>query len=76
MQSWSLGRVTVDSEIRFGKPCITGTRLTVEEIVGWLSAGKAVFDVLTLYPQLTEEDLRACVVYMAERRKLLQIATP
>ena len=64
-----LERITVDPTVRFGKPCIRGTRITVGEVLGYLAGGTAEDDILRQFPQLTREDLRACLAYAAERER-------
>jgi uncharacterized protein (DUF433 family) len=61
-----LERITTDSDVRFGKPCIRGHRITVQEILEWLSSGASQQQILTDYPQLEPEDLLAVYAYAAE----------
>ena len=49
-----------------GKPCIKGTRITVELILRKLGAGRSVTDLLEAYPQLTENDVRAALAFAAD----------
>jgi len=51
-----LARITSDPEVRFGKPCIRGRRITVQEILEWLSTGASPQQILADYPQLEAED--------------------
>jgi uncharacterized protein (DUF433 family) len=46
--------ITINPEIRFGKPCIKGTRITVGDILGWLSSGMTTPEILEDYPELQE----------------------
>jgi uncharacterized protein (DUF433 family) len=59
-------RITVDSDVRFGKPCIRGHRITVQEILEWLSKGASQAQILADYPQLEPEDFLAVYAYAAE----------
>jgi uncharacterized protein (DUF433 family) len=59
-------RISSDPEIMVGKPCIKGTRITVELILRELGAGHSFADVLDAYPHLTEEDLRAAPAFAAD----------
>lgn len=59
------GRVSIDPEINGGKPTVTGTRVSVQTVLGHLSAGDSVEDVLDAYPRLTREDVLACLEYAA-----------
>lgn len=61
-----LERITVDSDVRFGKPCIRGHRITVQEILEWLSGGASQAQILADYPQLEPDDFRAVYAYAAE----------
>ncbi len=61
-----LERITIDPEVRFGKPCIRGHRITVQEILEWLSSGASQQQILADYPQLEPDDFRAVYAYAAE----------
>ena len=70
-------RITIDPEVRFGKPCVRGTRITVGDVLSYLAAGMSEDDVLSDFPQLTPDDIRACLAFSAEReRKLGSIPPP
>jgi uncharacterized protein (DUF433 family) len=60
-----LERITVDPAVRFGKPCIRGHRITVQEILEWLSGGASQERILADYPQLEPEDFLAVYAYAA-----------
>ncbi len=66
-----LERITVDSSVRFGKPCVRGTRLTVGDVLGYLAGGMTETEVLDNFPQLTHEDILACLAFAAERERRL-----
>ncbi len=61
-----LDRITLDPEVRFGKPCAKGTRITVGDVLGDLASGMSEEEVLADFPQLEAEDIRACFAYAAE----------
>jgi uncharacterized protein (DUF433 family) len=61
-----LGRITIDSDVRFGKLCIRGHRITVQEILEWLSSGASQQQILADYPQLEPDDFLAVYAYAAE----------
>jgi len=68
-----LGRIVVDPNIRFGKPRIHGTRISVGDVLGYLAGGMSPAEILADFPQLAPEDIRACLAYAAEReRRMLQ----
>ena len=60
-------RIVSDPEIRFGKPVVRGTRLTVGDVLGYLAGGMSEQDLLADFPVLTQEDIRACLAYAADR---------
>jgi uncharacterized protein (DUF433 family) len=55
-----------DPEILFGKPCIKGTRISVDLILEKLSGGEPIEYLLTAYPKISREDILACLQYAAE----------
>ena len=61
-----LERITTDPEVRFGKPCIRGHRITVQEILEWLSSGASQQQILADFPQLEPQDFLAVYAYAAE----------
>jgi uncharacterized protein (DUF433 family) len=63
--SMDLERISVDHQIMGGVPCVRGTRIPVATVVGLIAHGYTSEDVLRDYPQLTEEDVRACLLYAA-----------
>jgi uncharacterized protein (DUF433 family) len=67
-----LDRISIDSAVRFGKPCVRGTRITVGDILGYLAGGMSEEQLLKEFPQLQPEDIRACLAYAAERERRTQ----
>jgi uncharacterized protein (DUF433 family) len=59
-------RISADPAIMMGKPCIKGTRITVELILRKLGAGRTFADLLESYPQLSEDDLRTALAFAAD----------
>lgn len=64
-----MDRITIDPNVRFGKPCVRGTRLSVGDILGYLAGGMSEADLLSDFPQLVQDDIRACLNYAAERER-------
>ena len=64
-------RIVIDPEVRFGKPCVRGTRLTVGDVLSYLASGMSEDEVLADFPQLTREDIRACLAFAADRERRL-----
>jgi uncharacterized protein (DUF433 family) len=58
-------RISIDSQICHGKPCIAGTRIMVSIILDYLKAGESTDAILENYPTLTEDDIRATLGYAA-----------
>ncbi len=65
--------ITIEPGKRSGKPCIRGMRVTVYDVLGYLALGMTNEEVLDDFPYLTEEDIRACLSYAADREKSLMI---
>ena len=61
-----LERISIDPGVCFGKPCIRGHRIWVSLILDFLASGVSAEEILEDYPQLTPEDIRACVAYGSE----------
>ena len=70
-----LSRISVDQEVRFGKPCVRGTRITVGEVLGYLASGMSEMQLREEFPQLAHDDVLACFAFAAERERRL-IAIP
>jgi uncharacterized protein (DUF433 family) len=64
-------RIVIEPAIRFGKPCVRGSRITVGDVLTYLASGMREEDILADFPQLTADDVRACLVYAAERERRL-----
>ncbi len=59
-----IDRITVNPQVHFGKPCIAGTRITVQSVLELLSEGLTFGAIIQdYYPDLTVEDIRACIRY-------------
>ena len=59
--------IGIDPEIRFGRPCLVGTRISVRDVLGWLRNGLSEAHSLQDFLVLTPEMLRACMHYSADR---------
>ena len=59
-----LDKITIDSKIHFGKPCIAGTRITVQNVLELLNEGLSFKEIIqNYYPELNDEDIRASIQY-------------
>jgi uncharacterized protein (DUF433 family) len=65
------GIITIEEGKRGGRPCIRGLRITVADVLGWLAAGLSHDQILADYPELTDDDIRACLSYAADRERRL-----
>jgi len=63
-------RITISANKRFGRPCVKGTRIAVEDVLGWLASGMSNGDILKDFPELKKEDILACLAYAAQRERL------
>ncbi len=59
---------------RFGKPCVRDTRITVFDVLSWLSSGMTFDDIIHDFPELNIADIKACLAYAADRERKLQLA--
>ncbi|HNO25723.1 MAG TPA: DUF433 domain-containing protein [Leptospiraceae bacterium] len=66
--------IEINSEIRFGKPCIKSTRISVYDVLSWFASGMTTDEILEDFPQLTKENILACFAYSADRERRLKIA--
>ncbi len=66
--------ITIEPGKRGGKPCIRGLRITVYDVLEYLASGMTEGEILADFPDLTQQDIRACLAFAADReRRLLQI---
>jgi len=65
--------IVIDNEIRFGKPCIIGTRITVGDILQWLSTGMSEQEILEDYPELQDIHIKAALAFAAERDRMTKV---
>lgn len=61
--------ITIEAGHRGGRPCVRGTRIAVSDVLGWLAAGMSHDEIRADYPELTEDDIRACLAYAADRER-------
>lgn len=67
--------ITIDPEKRGGKPCVRGLRITVYEVLEYLASEMTEQEILADFPDLTHEDLKACIAFAADRERKL-VAVP
>lgn len=63
--------ITIEPDKMGGKPCIRGLRMTVYDVLDYLASGMTEAEILADFPDLTAEDLRACLAFAADRERRL-----
>ncbi|MCO6476987.1 MAG: DUF433 domain-containing protein [Phaeodactylibacter sp.] len=72
MQNY-LEYISIDPNIRFGKPCIKGTRIAVSDILQWLASDMTYEEILEDFPSLKKEHILAALAFAARREQITQI---
>ena len=67
------GIITIEPGRRGGKPCIRGLRITVYDVLECLASGMTQEEILREFPYLTQEDVRACLAFAADRERKLEM---
>ena len=65
--------ITIESDKRSGQPYVRGLRMTVRDVLEYLAGGMSVEEVLADFPDLTAEDIRACLAFAADRERRLWV---
>lgn len=68
--------IAIDPDIRGGKPCIKGTRITVYDILEYMAGGMSEAEILADFPSLKPEHLRAALAFAAQRERRLSMGRP
>jgi uncharacterized protein (DUF433 family) len=63
--------ITIDKARRSGKLCIRDTRITVYDVLEYLASGMKEAEIIAEFPELTQVDIRACLVFAADRERRL-----
>ena len=66
--------ISIERGKRGGRPCIRHMRIAVADVLGWLAAGQTHEQILADFPELTEDDIRACLAYAADRERRVIIS--
>lgn len=67
--------ISIDPNVRFGKPVLTGTRISVYDVLTWLSEGMSTDEIINDYPELNKEKINACIGFAANRERNIRIVT-
>jgi uncharacterized protein (DUF433 family) len=65
--------ITIEPGKRSGQPCIRGMRITVSDVLSYLASGMSEVEVISDFPELTPEDIRACLAYAADRERHIRV---
>lgn len=65
--------ITLDPNKRSGQPCIRGLRMTVQDVLEYLAGGMTEDEIIADFPDLTHEDIRACLAFAADRERRLAV---
>ena len=72
MKNWK-DHISINPEIRFGKPCIKGTRIAILDILAWLSIDQSFEEIIEDFPQISREDILAALTFAANREENTKI---
>ncbi|MGO8954669.1 MAG: DUF433 domain-containing protein [Rhodomicrobium sp.] len=61
--------ITIEPGKRSGKPCVRGLRITIYDVLEYLASDMSEAEILEDFPDLTQEDIRACVAFAADRER-------
>ena len=67
--------IEINPEKRFGKPIIIGTRITVYDVLSWLAEGMSINDIIVDFPELNEDQIKACLSYAADKEHKLRVVS-
>jgi uncharacterized protein (DUF433 family) len=67
--------ISINANIRFGKPCIKGSRITVYDVLSWLASGMTISKIIEDFPELNENQIKACLAFAADKEHKFKIAS-
>jgi uncharacterized protein (DUF433 family) len=67
--------IEIRPDKRFGKPCIKGTRISVYDVLNWMSNGMSKEEILEDFDELSEEQINACLAFAADKEHKLRVAS-
>jgi uncharacterized protein (DUF433 family) len=67
--------ISIDPNVRFGKPSIKGSRISVYDVLGWMASGMSVEQILVDFPELKEIEIRACLAFASDKEHRFRIAS-
>lgn len=69
-----LSHIEIRPDVRSGKPCVKGTRMTVQDVLEYLASGMTEGQVLEDFPYITHQDILACLQYAAQKERMVVLA--
>jgi uncharacterized protein (DUF433 family) len=63
----------IKSDVRFGKPCLKSTRISVSDVLAWLANGMTTQEIISDFPELSENHIQACLAYAADREHRIRV---
>lgn len=67
--------IEIKSDVRFGKPILKGTRISVYDVLNWLANGMSINEIISDYPELSEIQIKACLAYAADKEHKTRVAS-
>jgi uncharacterized protein (DUF433 family) len=67
--------IEIDPQKRFGKPVIIGTRISVYDVLSWFSEGMTMEDIILDFPELNEDQIKACLAYAADKEHKIRVVS-
>jgi len=67
--------IEIRPDKRFGRPCLKGTRISVYDVLNWLSNGMSVEEIMQDFEEINEEMIKACLAFAADKERRLRIAS-
>lgn len=65
--------IRINPHKRFGRPCVRDTRISVYDVLAWLSKGMSKAEIIEDFPELTEADINTCLAYAADRERTVRV---
>lgn len=66
--------IEIKPGVRFGRPCIKDTRISVYDVLSWLASGMTTKEIIEDYPEITEEQIQSCLAFAADREQRIRVA--
>lgn len=66
--------IEIRAGVRFGRPCVKGTRISVYDILSWLASGMTTKEIMEDYPEIREEHIQSCLAFAADREQRIRVA--